>query len=125
MLVKKLKEMFTKMVEGKKADLIPLFYHEDFLLFTNGLGINYEEFLRSHKEYYQTEIQYSVTYDEETLFESEDRLAGRVWITTQLPGQKPKKIEVILIVTYREGKIFRLWELTYPDWSKLPEFTSI
>jgi hypothetical protein len=29
---------------------------------------------------------------------------------------------VILIVQFKEGKIFRLWELTYPDWSKMAAF---
>lgn len=117
-----LKEMFHKMVEEKNASLIPDYYHKDFLLFTNGQTIDYSSFLESHKAYYETPIEYRVEYDEETFVEQGDKVAGRVWITTSRPQELPKKIEVILIVEYREGKIYRLWELTYPDWSKLPAF---
>lgn len=47
-----------------------------------------------------------------------------MWITIQTPGEKPKKLEVILIAEFKDGKIHRLWELTYPDWSKLSEFAT-
>jgi hypothetical protein len=40
----------------------------------------------------------------------------------QRPSEPAKKIEVILIAEYKDGKIYRLWELTYPDWSQLPAF---
>jgi hypothetical protein len=45
-----------------------------------------------------------------------------VWITTSRPNEAHKKIEVILIAQYKDNKIYRMWELTYPDWSKLPAF---
>jgi hypothetical protein len=47
---------------------------------------------------------------------------GRIWITTSRPNEVPQKIEVILIAQFKNDKIYRLWELTYPDWSKLPAF---
>jgi hypothetical protein len=84
--------------------------------------IDYKEFIRSHEEYYASAIQYQVRYDEATLFESIDYMAGRIWITTSRPNEKPKELEVILIIQFREKKIYRLWELTYPDWSNLPAF---
>lgn len=46
------------MLIEKNASLIPFYSHEDFLLYTNGIEINYLQFLQSHKEYYQTPIQY-------------------------------------------------------------------
>jgi hypothetical protein len=122
MLIEKLKEMFNEMVIKKNASLIPLYYHPEFLLYTNDQTTDYEAFLKSHYEYYATSLQYEVAYDEETLLEQGDKLAGRVWITTQRDNEAPKKIEVILIAQYKDGKIYRLWELTYPDWSKLPAF---
>lgn len=117
-----LKEMFNKMVVQKDASLIPVYYHKEFLLYSNGQEMNYESFLESHKVYYETPIQYQIEYDDETLIEQGDRIAGRIWITTRRPGESPKKIEVILIAEYKDGKIYRLWELTWPDWSKLPAF---
>jgi hypothetical protein len=44
-----------------------------------------------------------------------EKLAGRVWITISVPGTSHKRIEVILIAHYKDDKIYRLWELTYPD----------
>ncbi len=122
MLFKLLEEMFSEMVIKKDATLIPKYYHEDFLLYTNGIEMGYEKFLEDHISFYQTEIQYSIKYQEETFVEQDDRIAGRIWITTTKPNAPPKHIEVILVVAYKNNKIFRVWELTYPDWSKLPEF---
>lgn len=122
MYIEKLKEMFSEMVIKKDASLIPVYYHPDFLLYTNGQVTDYTSFLTSHEEYYSTPIKYSVEYDDATFVEQNEKLAGRVWITINRPGEEPKKIEVILIVEYKDEKIYRVWELTYPDWSKLPEF---
>ncbi len=124
MYIEKLKEMFEKMVIKKDASLISLYYHPDLLLYTNDQTIDYDNFLKSHQEYYATSIQYEVVYDEETLLEQEDKVAGRVWITTHRPNEASKKMEVILIAQFKDDKIYRLWELTYPDWSKLPAFKS-
>lgn len=120
-----MKEMFSEMVIKKDASLIPKYYHKNFFLYTNGQEINYKSFLESHQSYYQTAIQYEVEYDEKTLVEQDDKIACRVWITTSRPGEPLKKIEVMLIAQYNDGKIYRLWELTHPDWSKLPAFTDI
>lgn len=120
-----LKEMFQKMVVPKDASLIPTYYHKDFLLITNEIEMDYNEFLSMHEEVYQTPIEYKVEYHEETFLEEGDKVAGRIWITTQRPSEKPKKLEVILIAIYNESKLYRLWELTYPDWSTLPAFENI
>ena len=87
--------------------------------------MDYETFLKSHQEHYATPIQYQVEYDEETLLEQGEKVAGRIWITTSRPNEPPKKIEVILIVPFKDNKIYRLWELTYPDWSKLAAFSNV
>jgi len=118
-----LKEMFLEMTVKKRAELIPHYYHEQFILFTNGAQITYEEFLKTHEEYYHTPIQYAVEYDEPTWLEEGNKIAGRMWITTSRPNEKPTKLELILIAEYQQNKIYRLWELTYPDWSQLPAFS--
>lgn len=122
MYLEKIKEMFSEMVIKKNASLIPIYYHKDFLLYSNGEVTDYEAFLTSHQEYYSSPKEYKIEYDHETFLEEGQKLALRVWITVSMPKEKPKKIEVILIAEYKENKIYRLWELTYPDWSKLPEF---
>lgn len=122
MYIDLLKEMFQKMVLNKNASLIPQYYHRDFLLYTNGQEMDFITFLESHQKYYQTPIQYQIKYDEGTFLEQGARVAGRVWITTKMPEESSREIEVMLIAEYKEGKLYRLWELTYPDWSQLPAF---
>ncbi len=114
--------MFERMVILKDASLIPKYYHEDFVLYTNGQEMDYQTYLAFHEEYYQTAIEYQVAYDEQAFVEQGDRLAARVWITVTKPNEPTREIEVILIATYVEEKLHRLWELTYPDWSTLPQF---
>lgn len=84
--------------------------------------MNYATFLEFHIKYYRTQIKYKVEYDEETLLEQGNKIAGRIWITTERPNEPARKLELILIAEYKDHKIYRLWELTYPDWSKLPAF---
>jgi hypothetical protein len=122
MYIARLKEMFQEVTIKKNHSLIPKYYHEGFLLFTNEEKMDYKAFLKVHEEIYQTPIQYEIAYDEETLMEQGEKVAARVWITTKRPNETPVKIEVILIARYKEGKLHRLWELTYPDWSQLPAF---
>jgi hypothetical protein len=43
-------------------------------------------------------------------------------ITTKRPGEDASRIEVIFLAAYRQGRIHRLWELTWPDWSQLKAF---
>ena len=122
MYIPQLKEMFEEMVVKKDLSKLPDYYHPEFLLFTNGTQMDYAAFAESHQNYYATPIRYQIEYDEETLLEQRDKLAGRIWITTSRPNEPATKIEVILIAQYKNNKIYRLWELTYPDWSMLPAF---
>lgn len=122
MYIEKLKEMFVQTTIKKDASLIPMYYHPEFICYTNDQAISYDEYLASHKDYYLHPKKYSIEYDDETFLEQGNKVAGRMWITIQTPGEKAKELEVILIAEFKDGKIYRLWELTYPDWSKLSEF---
>lgn len=120
-----LKEMFIKVAVEKNVGAIPLYYREDFKLYSNGKEINYDEFLKQHQKIYTTPIQYKFRYDEETFIENENKIAGRLFITTKKPNESAQEIEVILVAEYKNNKLFRLWELTYPDWSKMKAFQRI
>jgi hypothetical protein len=121
-LRERLVEMFDRMVVVKDASVVDSYYHPQFELHTNGQVQDLATFRAGHERVYPTEITYRVEYDDEAWVETSDRLAGRVWITTQLPGEASTRIEVILIAVYRDQLIYRLWELTWPDWSRLGEF---
>jgi hypothetical protein len=117
-----MQEMFTRMVEAKDITQVEKYYDPGLLLYTNGQVQDYEAFHAGHARVYPTEISYAVEYDDEAWVESGDRLGGRMWITTKRPGENATRIEVIFLGIYRDGRIFRLWELTWPDWSQLQAF---
>lgn len=118
-------DMFTNMVVKKNADLIPKYYHPEFILYSNGDKMDYATFLSTHQKIYATPIQYTIRYDVSTYVEQSDKIAARVFITTTMPNEKANEIEVILIAEYKDNKIYRLWELTYPDWSKMEDFKPV
>jgi hypothetical protein len=115
-------EMFDRMVVRKDATLTEHYYHPDFLLTTNGTTQDYASFARGHRTVYATAIGYAVRYDDDAWVSTEDRVAGRLWITTSRPGEDPTEIEVVLVATVLDGRIHRMWELTWPDWSALQAF---
>lgn len=117
-------EMFDKLVVHKDADLIEHYYHPDFQLVTNGLTQGYESFAEGHRTVYATEISYALDYDDDAWVVTQDRVAGRIWITTSRPGEDPTEIQVMLVATVLDGRFHRLWELTWPDWSQLKAFES-
>lgn len=119
-----LQEMFSEMVVKKDASLISHYYHPDFILDTNGQKQDYEAFSAGHEKVYATDITYKVGYDDETWVESATKVAARVRIKTQRPSEAPVEFEVVLIATYVDRKIHRLWELTWPDWTQAKAFES-
>lgn len=122
MYIKLLKEMFSEMVEKKNASLIPKYYHEAFELYANGQMQDYAYFLDFHEKIYQTDINYKISYDKNAFIEQGEKVAARIFFVISKPNEPVKELEVILISEFRDNKIFRIWELCYPDWSKMPEF---
>ncbi|WP_422749895.1 nuclear transport factor 2 family protein [Mycobacterium sp. WMMD1722] len=115
--------MFDRMVVAKNADLIERYYHPEFVMYSDGMSQDYAEFADSHRTVYATAISYAVEYDEQAWVEADGRAAGRVWITTSRPGEPATRIEVVLIATFVDERIHRLWETTWPSWRSLPAFT--
>lgn len=105
-----LDEMFLEMVVPKDASKIAKFYAKDFLLFTNGTSMTYDEYVTMHERVYATPIAYTYRIEEETVVEGDDSVGARVFITTQMPGEAPREIEVVLLAKYRGGLLHRLWE---------------
>lgn len=85
-------------------------------------GADLAEFRAGHARVYPTSITYRVEYDDDGWVESGNRLAARVWITVQRPGERATRIEVVLVAEYRDGKLLWLKEVTWPDWSRLSAF---
>ncbi|OBI72327.1 nuclear transport factor 2 family protein [Mycobacterium asiaticum] len=124
MSVALLREMFDRMVVGKNADLIEHYYHPDLVMTSDGLSQDFAAFRDSHRDLYATAITYQVEYDDQAWVEAADKVAGRVWITTARPGEQPTRIEVVLIAAFRDGRIHRVWETTWPSWRTAAAFES-
>ncbi|MGD9620069.1 MAG: nuclear transport factor 2 family protein [Mycolicibacterium sp.] len=122
MSIAKLRQMFSEMVENKDATAIERFYDPSFVMYSNGVTQDFTTFSESHRAIYDTPISYSVEYDEEAWVEAPDRVAARVWITTSRPGESATRIEVVLIAVFKDGRISRVWETTWPSWNTLSAF---
>lgn len=120
----RMREMFTCMVEAKDASVVDTYYDPGFVLTTNGQTQDLVAFRAGHERVYPTPLTYRVEYDEDSWVEEGNRLAARVWITTQRPEEEPHRIEVVLVAEYRNGRLLRLHELTWPDWSRLAAFAT-
>ncbi len=117
-----LRQMFEDMVERKDATAIDRFYDPSFVMYSNGVTQDFDAFVASHRSMYATPISYSVEYDEDAWVETADRVAARVWITTSRPGESATRIEVVLIAAFKDDRISRVWETTWPSWNTLAAF---
>lgn len=122
-----LKAMFAEMVVEKNAGLIDRFYDPEFVMYSNGIEQGFAAFAEEHRKIYTTDITYRFEYDEDAWVSEIDdsgtgKIAGRLWVTTTLPDQKPTRIELILVAAYVRGKIRTVWELTFPNWAALDAF---
>lgn len=117
-----LRQMFEEMVVNKDASAIDRFYDPTFVMYSNGITQDFDAYATSHRNVLATAIRYSVEYDEQAWVETTDKVAGRVWITTSLPGESPTRIEVVLIAAFSDGRITRIWETTWPSWNEMPTF---
>ena len=116
------REMFERMVIRKDAALIEHYYHPEFVMYSDGLQQDFAAFAAGHRAIYETAISYAISYDDEAWIETTDRVAGRIWITTQRPGEDPTRIEIVVIAAYRDGLIHRIWETTWPSWRSVDAF---
>jgi hypothetical protein len=114
--------MFEQMVIAKDPEAIGRYYHPDFVMYSDGLSQNFAEFEASHRGVYATPISYDITYDDEALVETDDRVAARAWITTTRPGEAPTRIEIVLIATFVDGRIHRVWETIWPSLRSVEAF---
>jgi hypothetical protein len=119
-----LRKMFTEMVQQKNITVAARYYHPEFVLESNGTRQEYSAFIAGHARVYATAITYAVRYDEASWIEKSNKLAARMWITTQRPGEEAVEIEVVLIATFEGSHIKHLLELTWPDWTRIKAFDS-
>lgn len=124
MYINKLKQMFEEVTVNKNAQAIPDYYHPELKLYTNNQVMDYKVFFDGHIKTCASPIKFAVSYDEETIVEHDDKVALRMWIDVTLPVKGTHRLELMLSAAYKDDKIYRLWELTYPDWSALPELAS-
>jgi hypothetical protein len=111
-----LREMYTKMTEGKDASVLPVFYHPDFRMFMNGQEQGYADFLRLHEEVYEGSQTYVITHDEDAWIDGGDRVAGRCWLTTTVPGEEPTETEIVYLAAFSGDQIHSIRQLTWPQW---------
>jgi len=121
-LQERMREMFSRMVEAKDASLVDTYYDPDFRMITNGQEQTWRSSGRATRGSIRRRSPTGWSTTTTAGVESGNRLAARVWITVQRPGERATRIEVVLVAEYRDGKLLWLKEVTWPDWSRLSAF---
>lgn len=106
--------MFERTVTPKERRAVRRLPPPRFELTTNGITQRFPDYMAAHVEVYETPVRYSIRYDEDPWVETADRVAVRMWITTERQRESPTELELVLIATFLDGKLHRLWELTWP-----------
>jgi ketosteroid isomerase-like protein len=108
------KNMFTEFSEGLDLSKLDKFYSRDFMLESNTIKYNYQAFKKLETNIYGSLKSLKVTYQD--IFASGNKVAARVQITLTRKNGTSNHFYVYLIARVNNGKIDRLWELTYPTW---------
>lgn len=117
-----LQNMFSDMVIKKNISQMPRYYTKDFILYSNEHQMAYQVFYKFHASQYKQAIHYRVKYHTKTIVRDPraHRLAERLSISYRMGRGSWHKLQVACIVQFKQHKIQRMWETTYPDWSKAP-----
>jgi len=116
-LLKKFMQMIEDTTIAKDISAIPCYYHPEFVMHSYGKTENFEEFISSHQKMFSGLTTYKFRYDEETFVENGDKIALRLWVNICQPSKAPQELEVLIIAKYKDGKIYRMWEMAYPEYN--------
>lgn len=117
--VELVKKMIKEVTLKKRAEKIGSYYSKDFILYSNGTEIKFKDFKSKYDEIYKNPIEYVIKEPHTKIFAKNDKVTAHLLVTIKKPNVKPKELEVILIAQIKDGKIFRIWELVYPDWQRI------
>jgi predicted ester cyclase len=90
-------------------------FTDDFEMFSNDVHWDLQTYKQYHVESYENRKQIQV--DILDIFGQADRVAGRVSITLMDLQDNKREFQVMFIAQIKDGRVFRLWELTYPHWN--------
>lgn len=117
-LAQRLQAMFDHMVVAKDIKQMPRYYNRDFVLYSNGSRMSYQQFYQLHAKVYRSGVRYKLKFDRNTLVERGSRVALQLMIWYKPLHKAWKKIQVIMIARYKKHKISRIWEKTSPSWQR-------
>ena len=115
-------EMFDRMVVAKDKAAIPRYYDPEFVMVSNGItaGVRGVPTATRRCTTPRSRMRWSTT----TSPGSRPTTGSRSASGSPRPDRAslPRRLELVLIAAYREGRILRVWELTWPNWADLPAF---
>jgi ketosteroid isomerase-like protein len=113
------RNMFKEFAEGLDVSKLDKYYSHDFILESNTVTYDYQTYKNLETNIYKTLKSLHVQYED--IFSTANKVTARMKITLTHKDGKVNDFYVILIARLHEGKIDRIWEITYPSWSdKLP-----
>lgn len=111
-----IKNMFSEFADKRDISKLDNFYSKDFTMESNGQHYNYQEFKNVEQSIFKKIKNQKDTYHD--IFATSDKVVSRMTIKLTHQDGKIDEYQVILIALIKDNKIAKIWEVTYPDWSK-------
>ncbi|MDI1452136.1 nuclear transport factor 2 family protein [Polyangium sp. 6x1] len=108
------REMFSEFASKLDASKLDLYHTPDFEMFSNDVHWDRRTYDEYHRKAFRERKALRVHYHD--IFGQGDRVAARVDITLVSLDDTETTVQVMLIAQISDGKIRRLWELTFPHW---------
>ncbi len=109
-----IKEMFSEFAEKMDPSKCEKYHSKDFVMVSNDITWDYEQYKRAHEEMYPKRKSLKVAYED--IFAKGDKVTAFVRIHIENKDGTTQDFMVILIAQIQGDKIHRLWEVTYPSW---------
>ena len=108
------RSMFSEFAESMDPSKCAKFHTPDFMMVSNDVTWDYEQYEKAHQEMYPKRKSLKITYED--IFAKEDKVTAFVRIHIEDKDGTKHAYMVILIAHIQGGKIHRLFEVTYPGW---------
>ncbi len=96
------------------AEAIDELFTAEFVMVSNDVEWNFQQFKDYHVESYKTRKAIDVSYGD--IFCKDNKVSARVTISLRDQDDATKEFQVILIAHVSNDRIDRLWEVTFPHW---------
>lgn len=108
--------MFRDLTEKMDIDALNNYFSKDFMLYSNQANMDYGLLKKQLQDAFRVHRSIKVKQPINDIVAKDDRVIMHFTLIATDKAGYQKEIETMAIFQIQDGKIVRLWELTYPEW---------